>query len=253
MFAPECVRAKLRPTLGLSRKKPRCVGRSVTGSPSQRGPAFNPVQPRTDDGRGGGPLGCLKVTHRRREGRRTGWRVGGPQSPPGAAQRPTPPTPEPLPRATGSTGVSNLGRFHLHDPQATGSERLKNFRLHLRGSDGEGILGPPDRTPPAPRASPHTQGGWTWWRKDSTLQVQWGVRGPLPREPSHECGSATAETKSGGRLGVSCTLLQPGLPRPSCRPQRHRNGQGCPQLTGDTEVPGGDRGRSDSRRALRTP
>lgn len=141
-------------------------------------------------------------------------------------------------------GVSNFGCFHLHDPQPMGSEGSKKFWLRLRGSDGEGILGP---------RLPAHKGGWTWWGQDSTVQVQWGVRGPLLREPSHMCGSVTAETKSGALLGVSGTLLQPGLPQPSCRPQRHRNGQGCPQLTGDTEVPGGARGRSDSRRALLTP
>lgn len=108
---------------------------------------------------------------------------GGPQSPPGAAQRPTPPTPEPLPQATGSIGVSNLGRFHLHDPQATGSEQ-SNFRLHLRGSDGAGILGPPDRTPPAPRASPHTQVAGRGGERTPPSRFS-GVSGaPCPRSPA---------------------------------------------------------------------
>lgn len=70
---------------------------------------------------------------------------------------PHPPTPELLPRATGSVGVSNSVRFHLHDLQPTGSEGSKNFWLRLRGSDGEGILSHSDRTLFPPSASPHTK------------------------------------------------------------------------------------------------
>lgn len=180
MFIPESVRAKLRPTLGLSRKKPRRVGRSVTGSPSQHGPLSS--------GCAGGPLGCLEVAHRSGEQCRAGWRVGGHQSPPGAplcslrqhrySWGPAalhPPTPELLPQATGSVGVSNSVRFHLHDLQQQGVRGQRTF-----GSVSGTVMGKASSATQmglsSPQRLPAHKAGWTWWGQDSTSRFS-GVSG----------------------------------------------------------------------------
>lgn len=154
VFAPECVRAKLRPTLGLSRKNPRCVGRSVTGSPSQPGPAFNPVQPRTDDGHGGGPLGCLEVAHRRREGRRTGWRGGVPSLLLGPRSAPPPQPQSPCPKPQDPSGFLTWGVSTSMTP------RQRGVSSRTFGSISGAVMGQASSAPqtgrPPPRLPPRT-------------------------------------------------------------------------------------------------
>lgn len=180
MFTAEHIRAKLRPMLGPSRKKPRRTGGILTRFPSQWGPTFNSVQPRTDDGRRKeASRPTLEVIHRE-EGTWCRIRVVnrmGPQSFLGPLQ---PPTPEPLPQTTESVRISNLGRFHFHNPLRQWGVR----GLRTSGSVSWAVMGKASSATqigphPTRQCLPPHKGSWIGGgggRQDSALQVQWGVR-----------------------------------------------------------------------------